>query len=59
MREMGIFRKESTWSRVTKPLRRGPVATAVRSGVTAGATVVAVSAASAAASAIRRRSEGS
>ena len=56
---MGILRKESTWSRVTRPLRKGRVSSAVRSGVTAGATVVALSAASAAATAIRRRTEGS
>ncbi len=56
---MGILRKESTWSRVTRPLRKGRVPSVVRSGVTAGATVVALSAASAATSAIRRRTEGS
>ena len=56
---MGLFRRESTWSKVTKPLRRSGVSTVVRSGVTAGATVVALSAASAAASAIRRRTEES
>lgn len=55
----GLFRRESTWSKATKPLRRSGVSSAVRSGVTAGATVVALSAASAAASAIRRRTEGS
>ena len=52
---MGVFRKQSTWSRVVKPLRRARVPAAVRSGVTAGATVIALSAASAATSAIRRR----
>lgn len=59
MMMMRIFHRESTWSRVTKPLRKGRISTAVRSGVTAGATVVALSAASAAASAMRRRTEGS
>ena len=55
---MGIFRKESTWCRVAKPLRKARVSAVVRSGVTAGATVIALSAASAAASAIRRQTEG-
>lgn len=56
---MSIFHKQSTWSRVSKPLRKVAVPNAVRSAVTAGATVVALSAASAATSAIRRRTEGS
>ena len=56
---MSIFHKQSTWSRVSKPLRKVAVPNAVRSALTAGATVVALSAASAATSAIRRRTEGS
>jgi hypothetical protein len=55
---MGIFRKESTWSKVSKPLRKAPGTSVVRSGLTAGATVIALSAASAAASAIRHKQEG-
>lgn len=55
---MGIFRRESIWTRVAKPVRKASGLTAVRSGLTAGATVVALSAASAAASAVRRKQEG-
>jgi len=55
---MGILRRESTWTKVSKPLRKASGTAAVRSGLTAGATVVALSAASAAASAIRRKQEG-
>lgn len=55
---MGLFRRESTWSKVAKPLRKVAVPPVVRSGLTAGATVVAVSVASAATSALRRKQEG-
>ncbi len=54
---MGIFRKQSTWSKVTEPVRKAWAPAAVRSGVAAGASMLVLSAASAAASAIRRRAE--
>ncbi|MET0999311.1 MAG: hypothetical protein ABWX73_11385 [Marmoricola sp.] len=55
---MGLFRKESVWTQVSKPLRRATGLPVVRQGLTAGATVVAVTVASAATSALRRRQEG-
>lgn len=51
------FRRESAWTRATKPLTQVPSGKLARSGITAGATVVAVSAASALTSALRRRVE--
>jgi hypothetical protein len=51
------FVKESPWAKATKPLAQVPGSRLVRTGVTAGATVVAVSAASAVTSALRRRAE--
>jgi hypothetical protein len=54
---MGILRRQSTWSRVTKPLRKASTTSVVRSGLTAGATAVVLTAASAATSAIRRKQE--
>lgn len=56
---MSIFRRESAWDKVSKQLPQLPGRTIVKSGITAGATVVAISAASAAASALRRRTERS
>lgn len=56
---MSIFHRESTWDRLTKPLVHASAHSLVRSGITAGATVVAISAASAATSALRRRAEQS
>lgn len=56
---MRVFHRESAWDKVTRPLGRVPGRSLVKTGVTAGATVVALSAASAAASALRRRSERS
>jgi hypothetical protein len=55
---MGILRRESTWDKVSKPIRKASATNALRSGLTAGATVLALSAVSAAASAVRRRQEG-
>ena len=51
------FRRESAWTRATKPLTQMSSGKLARSGITAGATVVAVSAASALTSALRRRAE--
>jgi hypothetical protein len=56
---MGLFHKESTWDRVTKPLGRMDGRELVRSGLAAGATLLVLSAASAATSAVRRRQGGS
>jgi len=52
---MNMFRKESTWDKVRKPLGKAASGGVVRSGLTAGATVVVLSVASAATSAARRR----
>jgi hypothetical protein len=56
---MSLFRKESAWDKVAKPLARVPGRSVAKSGLTAGAAVVAVSALSAATSALRRRAERS
>ncbi|HSK32107.1 MAG TPA: hypothetical protein VK903_01355 [Propionicimonas sp.] len=55
---MNPFRRETRWEKVAKPLRKAAGAKAARSGMTAGATVVALSVASAVTSAARRRQEG-
>lgn len=55
---MSWFRRESTWDKVARPLRKVGTGSAVRAGLTAGAAAVAVSAASSAASAVRRRQDG-
>lgn len=55
---MGIFRRESIWDKVRKPLGKAASSGLARSGVTVGATVLALSVASAATSAVRRRKEG-
>ena len=52
---MNVFRKETAWDKVMKPLPQVPGRGIVMSGITAGATVVVLSAASAATSALRRR----
>lgn len=54
---MNPFRRETRWDKVTKPLRKAAGAKAARSGVTAGAAMVALSVASAVTSAARRRQE--
>lgn len=56
---MNPFRRQTPWEKVAKPLRRAAATKAARSGLTAGATVVALSVASAAAGAVRRRQEAS
>jgi hypothetical protein len=56
---MNPFRKQTPWEKAAKPLRKAAATKAARSGLTAGATLVALSMASAAASAVRRRQEGS
>ncbi|MFC4784207.1 hypothetical protein ACT8ZV_07020 [Nocardioides sp. MAHUQ-72] len=52
---MGLFHKETTWEKVAKPLGKVDGRSVARSGLTAGATMLALSVASAAASAVRRR----
>lgn len=56
---MRLFKRESTWDKVRKPIGRTASGGLARSGLTAGATVVVLSAVSAAASAARRREERS
>jgi hypothetical protein len=58
MGPMNIFKKESTWDKVRKPLGKAASGSVARSGLTAGATLVALSVVSAATSAARRRKEG-
>jgi hypothetical protein len=55
---MNIFRRDSTWDKVRKPLGKAASGSVARSGLTAGATLVALSVVSAATSAARRRKEG-
>ena len=55
---MNPFKKETRLEKVAKPLRKAVGAKAARSGMTAGATIVALSVASAVTSAARRRQEG-
>jgi hypothetical protein len=54
---MSIFRKQSPWDRVSKPLSKVDGRSIARSGLTAGATVLVLSAASAATSVVRRKRE--
>jgi hypothetical protein len=54
---MNPFKRESQWDRAVKPLRKVAGTKAVRSGLTAGATLVGLSVASAVTSAARRRQE--
>ena len=56
---MHFFKRESTWDKVRKPLGRAGSGGLARSGLTAGATLVALSVVSAATSAARRREERS
>jgi hypothetical protein len=56
---MGIFRKQTTWEKLAGPLQRLDGRSAARSGLAAGATVLALSVVSAATSAVRRREERS
>jgi len=55
---MSWYRRESTWDKVARPLRKAGADSAVRAGLTVGATAVALSAASSVASALRRRQDG-
>ena len=55
---MNPFKRESQWDRVVRPLRKAAGTKAVRSGLTAGATMVGLSVASALTSAARRRRDG-
>ncbi|WP_167305956.1 hypothetical protein [Nocardioides euryhalodurans] len=54
-----MFRKESTWQKLAKPVTSGSGGQVVRGGLAAGATFLAVSVASAVTSAVRRRGEES
>ena len=54
---MALFRKESAWDKVSKPLSRVSGHQAARSGLTAGVALIAVTVASAVTSAVRRREE--
>jgi hypothetical protein len=56
---MNLFRKETAWDKVAKPLAHLPGRSLAKSGLTAGGAVVALSVASAATSALRRRAERS
>ncbi len=55
---MRIIRREPTWKKLLGRSTGVSLASAARSGLAAGATLVVLSAASAAASAARRRAEG-
>jgi hypothetical protein len=55
---MNPFKKETRLDKVAKPLRKAVGAKAARSGMTAGATIVALSVASAVTSAARRHTGG-
>jgi hypothetical protein len=55
---MNWLRRESAWDKVARPLRKAGTESAVRTGLTVGATAVALSAASSVASALRRRQDG-
>lgn len=55
---MNPFKRESQWDRVAESLRKFAGTKVVRSGLTAGATMVGLSVASAVTSAARRRQEG-
>jgi hypothetical protein len=56
---MNPFKRESQWDRAVRPLRKVAGIRTVRSGLTAGVTMVALSVVSAVTSAARRRQEGS
>ena len=51
-----MFRKKSTWERVTEPVSSAVGQTPIKSGLTAVATAIGMTVASAAVSAMRRRS---
>jgi uncharacterized protein with FMN-binding domain len=54
---MGVFRKESTWSRLTSQAADVVPTKAVKSGATALGTVLGATLVSAAISAVRRRQD--
>lgn len=54
---MHYFKKETAWDKVTKPLTRLGGGQAARTGLTAGAALIAVTVASAVTSAVRKREE--
>lgn len=54
-----MFRKKSTWERLTQPVVQAADSGAVKSGVAAVATAIGVTVASAVVSAARRRWEAS
>lgn len=54
---MHLFHRESTWDRITRPTSKVDSGQAARTGLTAGAAVLAVTIASAVTSAVRRRQE--
>ncbi len=56
---MGLFKRESTWDKVTKPLGKVDGRSVARSGLRAGASMVTLAVISAATSAARRRAERS
>jgi hypothetical protein len=56
---MNPFRKETAWDKVSRRVSSVEPRNLARSGLSAGATVLALTVASAATSAIRRRVEGS
>ena len=54
---MNLFRRETPWDKMAKPVRKLAGTKAARSGMTAGATAVVLSVVSAVTSAARRRQE--
>lgn len=54
-----MFRKQSTWQKMTKPVTNVVGKPLVKSGATAAAMAVGMTVASAAVSAVRRRQDGS
>ena len=52
-----MFRKKSTWERLTDPVAKAADSGPVKSGLTAVGTAIGVAVASAAVSAVRRRWE--
>jgi hypothetical protein len=56
---MFMFKKKSTWERLTEPVSGAAGQPQVKSGLAAVATAIGVTLASVAVSALRRRSSGS
>jgi len=55
---MRLFKRKSTWQKMTEPLNTKTVGTVAKSGLTAAGTFLGVTLASAAVSAARQRREG-